>query len=296
MPDETTAAPAADTGVPERAPQFIEPDYAELVTDSPLETQEATDAPAEPQAPPASTQQAPAVPASPMPVSQAEPVAPTAPVAAESVPTTPAPVAPPESAQPTAPAQPAMSKEQLEETLRKVDEALLQKYSFDSAEAEKLDKLEARPSEYLPRLLAKVHREAYVNAVEAAAARIPEMIQQTLEQQRVATEAETQFFSRWPELRENPKEVVEAIQAFKAINPAADLQTTIERAGALAMVNLGRSIASRPAGTSAPSQPAAAPFRPAMPGAAGQPAGQPAGSYEERVYSQMVEEMLKGDF
>lgn len=267
---------------------FEEPDYAELVALEPQLREKEEEPPPAPPAPvPPSTEAAAPTPPTP-PVEP--PVVPSAPVAAVGTPPAAPVVEPP--AQPAAPApeppQPAVDPAEM---LRQIDEALLKRYTLDPEEAGNLDKLDARPSEYLPKMLAKVHREAFVSATEAAMARVPEMVAQVLQQRAREQELETQFYTRWGELKGQEQVVIPAIQALRTLNPQIAIGDLIEQAGAIAMVRLGK-------GVQAPTPPAApasnvTPFRPMAPGGGGSPPP-PKQSADERMFAEMYEEHLRG--
>lgn len=174
---------------------------------------------------------------------------------------------------------------------RQVLEALQRKLSLSPEEAAKVDELGAKPSEYLPSILARVYTGVFQDAVRSVMNQIPSQFEQVMAQRKAAEENENVFFTRWPELKGKDKEVIESIRTIKAVNPQIDKQTLIERAGALTMLNLGLTPAAAPASPGA-APPAPAPLpppRPAMPGS-GAPGGGMARtpSYEEQVFQDMV--------
>ena len=278
---------------------LVEPDYGEIVTEKTMDEGDApVAAPAEPTAPQVvAAVEAPAPEAAPAAVLPAEPAAtPAQPAAA--APSAPAASAEPAPVAPEAPASltPDQQREYYEKMLAEVDTELKKQYSYSPEEAGTLDELGAKPSEYLPQLAARLHRQVYLSAMQAFAQQVPQLVQSALQQSTTAGKAEDAFFGRWPDLRGKEEVTMRAISAYRAANPQVmDQATIIEQAGLLAMVSAGLN----PVQNAVPAAPQPGngnlpPPRPAMPGAGGPgaPAGAVQPSYEEKVYSDLISEHL----
>lgn len=270
---------------------FEEPDYTDIISDEERVSEPEPEEPAmalDPQREspaPVETPPVAEVP-SPAPVAtQSVETPPAAPVAA------PAPEpAPTPSVTPT-PEEQAAALAQLEQT---VIGELQKLYALSPEEAAKLDEFDQKPSEYLPRLLARAHQNSYAHAYQAIMQAMPDMVQRIttarLEQER----AENAFFTRWPDLKGQDEVVLRAIKTYRQMNPKAPVETAIEQAGVLAMISLGKTpgVPAAPA-ASAPTAPTLTPARPVMPGGGtGVRAAAPQ-SYEEAVFDQIIEDELK---
>lgn len=299
MPEETqvetpqiepAAPPAADPGS-----NIVEPDYGDIIARAEAESDPDKFVPAEPQTPPVEAKpgEAPVTPAAIVPPT--EPAAPPAqPVAA--VPQVPATEPAPVLVQPEAPVDETQQKADYEKLLGEVDAALLKEYGYDPEVAKNLDELGSRPSEYLPALAARIHRQVFTGVIEAVYQMlpnlVPQMVSTSMEQKQAESAAEDAFFRRWPDLKGKDDLVKKAIQAHLAIEPKADQATLIEKAGLLAMIHAGLNPVGAP---QAPPTSPPTPHRPAMPGSGGPvPVGNGADvTYEQGIYKEMVEEHLK---
>jgi acyl-CoA-binding protein len=282
--DEATGGSAPAENGSALPQNFIDPDYGSFVEDAGSDDADPSPPPAQPAPVQGST---PAAPAASAPESPAAPVAP-APAAAEAPPPAAAAPSPAAPAQPVNPSQPPVDYAELE---RQVHEALQKKLSLSPEEAAKVDELGAKPSEYLPAILARVYTSVYQDAVRSVMGQIPSQFDMVMAQRESARQNEDVFFNRWPQLKGKDQEVIESIKIVRAANPQIDKQALIEKAGALTLLNLG--LSPQPAASPGQvGQPAAAPLpppRPAMPGS-----GVPGGgmgrtpSYEEQVFNEMV--------
>lgn len=169
-----------------------------------------------------------------------------------------------------------------------VEADLTKLYTMSPEEAAKLDDFERKPSEYLPGLLAKAHQNAYAHAYQAIMEALPDVVGQVQQTSKAQVEAENEFHTRWPELKGQDEIAVRAINTYRQMNPKATVQESIERAGMLAMIELGKypspqaSVAETPAAT-----PFTPPPRPVQPGSFGTVRAAPV-SYEEGVYDEIL--------
>lgn len=189
------------------------------------------------------------------------------------------------------------TEEQKAEYLRQLDDVqkvLEGKYKFAPEDAAVIDEIGAKPSEYLPKILAKLHQETYFNAVEAVMKALPQTVPEIAGQMQAAQIAEEQFFQAWPTLAEHQDIAMRAIQVSKQMNPNASLKTLIQKSGQLAMIELGQTV---PAQTTTRTERTAtpAPFSPAAPGGSAAPLGANTASksYEQKIFEEMIEDELR---
>lgn len=197
-----------------------------------------------------------------------------------------------EEEEPTAipPADPVSPEAQQAEYLKQLEDVtkLLEgKYTFTPEQAAAIDEIGAKPSEYLPKILAKLHQEAYFNSVEAVMRALPQTVPQITGQLLAAQKAEEQFFAAWPTLREHQDIALKAVQVAKQMNPNASMKSLIQKGGQLAMLELGQTVSSQEVRETKAAT--TAPFTPAAPGGgSGAPLTQAAKSYEQKVFEEMI--------
>jgi hypothetical protein len=219
---------------------------------------------AAPATPPAEPVASPADPAAP-----AEPAAPTAP--APQQPAQPAPQTPPPAQQPTAEApaaNPAAAPDVA--VMRQQYHGELEKfYAFDPETAQKLL---TEPEVVLPKLAATLHMEVMDAVMSQLPARMGAFIQEHEEFSRRETEAKDSFFTAFPELRNYEAQVLQVGQMFRAANPQATKDQTIQAIGKIVMESLGITRAAPAAPTQSPVPPPFVPAQSAGGGAAPAPA------------------------
>ena len=175
------------------------------------------------------------------------------------------------------------------EQMTQVMEQLTSQYTFTEEEAATINDVDSKPSEYLPKLLAKAHMNALVQSQQMLRKTVPDMVTETSQQNIASSKAEDSFFSRWPDLKGHEEKAFASIQAYKSVNPDADMAGIIEGAGTLAMISVGKSLE----GSNTPDKEVVIPDPPPPPagtgGGTGETGRSPA-SYEERVFDQLVNE------
>lgn len=274
------------------AGRYEEPDYGEILAE---EGQEIASEQTETQegAPPAEQETRPPE----TPEGGTEP-------APEQVPGEATAAAPPEEGGSAAPAEtpqaaPAVAEaptqeeyaQRLAEHRQKTMAVLEKQYALSPEEAAKMDDLEAKPSDWIPGLLAQTHYNAYMSIWNAIQQTLPAAVERITAFETQKQQAANQFFERWPQLRGKEDAAAKAVQAILQVEPNAPLERVIERGGALAMMELGQNPFQQESSPPAPepqTPPPAMPANPAAVGGAG-PATQP-GSYEEQVYAEMLRE------
>lgn len=208
------------------------------------------------------------------PAAPAEPPAPTEPPATPPVEPAaeppqgvqPEPVAPvpPQQPQPAAP-----TAEQIQAAERAYAAQLENLYRFDEATALQL---QTEPEKVLPALAAKLHLDVMKTVMSQMRGLLPQMVQTQSESIKKDTEARSQFFEAWPELKGYDQQVLQVGAMFRQLNPSAPPEEAIKRIGELAMTSLGLS-RQAPAAPTPPAAPAA--FQPAVPGRVNPPAPSP---------------------
>lgn len=283
MDPEQTAAPnlngSADPtagATPETPPaseQLAENPFDDLTAsfssdDKPVEqSEEAPPAPvvteAKPQEPtPAQPPAAPSAPVVAAPVEQPKPTepvqAPVAPAVAQP------PVIPQTTPQPqTAPApaaQPEVTDEVLVGLRKAAVEQLEQTYRLSP---EDTTAFLVEPDKVVPKLMAEAHTRIFETVMKSVVDQLPNVVRMLSERDKAVTKARGDFFSRWPQLEPFEQELVPLLQTYRAQNPAASAQTTIEQVGAMMMYMKGIA----PTDVIPPAAPPR-PFQPAAPGAA----------------------------
>lgn len=270
--------------------EFVEPDYADVLSDKDRAEEvmaaEEQERPLDPVSPAPAPVEVPAVapaPVAPSPsVSQSvEPPVVAAPVAA---PVAEVPAAPTPTVTPSPEEQAAAQKQLEEETMA----MLVKQYTLSPEEAAKLDEFERKPSEYLPTLLAKAHQNAYVQSYQTIMAALPAMVERISTVKAAERQAEEAFFNRWPELKGQDPVVMRAIATFKQMNPQSTMEETIERAGTLAMISMGKIPGSSGQPPAAPEIPQTPPPRPIMPGSGSGIRPTETRTYEEGVFEEII--------
>lgn len=270
---------------------------------------------AAPAQPPAATPQAPAQPpAGAQPTSAPQPSAPTdgqpaaaqppaqpaqppagqPPAGAPAQPPAAQPAAQPPAAAPAQPPQPsAEEQERVRQEQRTAYLAQLEKELAIPQEDQ--DALLAEPHTVLPKLAARVQLQAIEVAVGLIQQNMPAMVDAVLRQQKAASAAEEQFFSRWPKLKDAPngrQEVERLLTNYVKLNPQVPREQAINDVGLLAHASL-RIPLDVPGASGEPSAaaPASAPPPPAQPGAAG---GQPL-SRQPTVWDKLDQELFQDE-
>lgn len=145
-----------------------------------------------------------------------------------------------------------------------------QSFQIDPAEH---DALLAEPHKVLPKLAARVHVAAVEAAIGAVRSHFAPMVMAVLEQQKTATEAEQQFYGKWPKLNstEGKREVERLMTNYLAVNKGVSKEQAINDVGLLAHASLRipLDVPGAPPATATPSPVPPAPPPPAQPGAAG---------------------------
>jgi len=201
--------------------------------------------------------------------------------------------------QPQAPAAESATEvptaEQQAEAMKQLEEQLmgelLKRYSFAPEEAAVLDELGSKPSEYLPKYMAKAHKEIYNTVLNSMLSLLPNAVGELTKRDIAVNQAESAFFERWPELKDHYDLAAKSIAAYKQVDPQAKQADLIEQAGMIAMLKAGKNPSPKAEPAATTSRAPSAPPPPAMPGGAtaGKPGRQSLG-YEEQIFSKMVEE------
>ena len=174
------------------------------------------------------------------------------------------------------------------EGMSQILDSLETHYKFSEEEAAKINDVDSKPSDYLPRLLAMAHRNALLQSNALMQKNVPDMVTATSKENIAASKAEDSFFGRWPALKGNEDKAFASIKAYKDVNPDADMEAVIEGAGTLAMVSLGKALET-PAASSVSDIPMPPPPPAGTGGGTGETSRTPA-SYEERVFGEFVDE------
>lgn len=156
-----------------------------------------------------------------------------------------------------------------------------------AAELERLEKTYALPAEQatalltepetvLPKLAAKLHQEVMANVLAMVQAQLPQAVDSITTAKVRESEAKTEFYSAWPELRGYEQQVLAAGAMFRQINPTAPKEVAVQAIGQLAMQALGLTRSAPQAQPAAPPPPQATPFTPAGGRSGGTPPPKPA--------------------
>lgn len=222
----------------------------------------------------------------------AEPTPPAPPVAAPSASPAPAPstAAPlPPQAPVAPPVVQAPSPEVVQQAREQWLQQLANRYALPDGMVEKLAE---EPQTVLPQLAAAVHAQAIEEAVRYGQQVLPQMVEQTIRQRQMYEQAHNAFFSRWPNLRGQDALVTQVAVAYRAANPQASVEDSIDKIGRLSMAYLGIS----PPDPAAP--PAPAPLPPAVPprpGVASSRAFSPTPTNPVNPFTMLAESFLRED-
>lgn len=288
--------PTIDEDRSEMVGTFEEPDYAEILgIDDHDEIEEEAEVTAEAEEPPAEPEVEqelePPPPVEPEPevVAEAEPEEETEVEAESSQEEIPAAEATPET--PTAEEYTAALKEHMDKSLP----VLEKQYSLSEEEAAIVDDLDSKPSEWLPKMLAKLHYNAFITSYQAAQANLPEKVGQITKQQIANENAAKEFFDEYPELKKHQDVAAQSIMAFRQLNPNATPEEIRKGSGALAMITIGRVpravVAEAGPISEVPAAPVEIPPQPIQPGASAE-RKRLAGdlTYEQTIFADMVDE------
>lgn len=210
------------------------------------------------------------------PVAEAPPEEPAAQPAQPTTEQPPQEIAPaaeqPQAVQPeqpaTVPQEQQLTPEQKQQAEMAYVAQLERLYQFDEDTALKL---QTEPEKVLPALAAKLH----LDVMKTVLAQVQGMIPTVLEKQTVAAkreqEAESMFFTTWPELRGYDKQIMEVGRMYRQLNPNAPAEEAVKRIGEITMATLGMTRAQQQQAVQQQTQPSA--YRPAAPG---RPASAPA--------------------
>ena len=209
---------------------------------------------------------------------------PTPPVAAQPAvaqPPLPTPeqqvVQPPQAATGQAPATEAQVPEQVsvEQHRSKFLPQLAKLYTLTDAEVEGL---QANPGAVLPEMAARLHYEVQMATFQGLMQVLPSVIESQVKLRESSTRYNDQFYGKWPALKtavsSNPtveQNILQAINAYRQVNPQAPVDKVIAEAGLLAMISLGIPLDIPGANGAAPplAVPRSVPARPAGIGAQG---------------------------
>lgn len=240
------------------------------------------------------------------------PTAETAPATAE----VPAAVSPPveapkileqtsEATQPSkevAPEVPQVPQKSFEELKAELLPELERHYALPediAAELKSADSLDSGEAlvKVLPKLAARMHLEMQASVVQLVGQAIPQMVDQQMRFKATAERLESNFYDRWPKLKgKDERLIAQSVQAYRMVNPKANEQELIERAGAMAMLNLGldplaETRVAAPAAPPAPPPPP--PFTPASPGNTAAPIFTP--QKQDNFFAALAEDFMKED-
>jgi hypothetical protein len=113
-----------------------------------------------------------------------------------------------------------------------------------------MEQLRTAPEEalttLLPDLASQLHYEVTLGTYNSVLAALPTMITQIIDTRRQADEADTKFYSQWPQLKSADKglsttydkTVASAIRAVRAANPQMPMDEVITQAGIVACMTL----------------------------------------------------------
>lgn len=160
-----------------------------------------------------------------------------------------------------------MTPEQLREARRQFEDALAARFQFSEDDAMQL---QTEPEKVLPKLAARLQMDIMDALMQQMQQQVPVFVKEYTQASQREMEAQTSFYSAWPELKNYGQQVLQMGAAFRQLNPDASSQEAIERIGKMTMDALGLSRA-QTASQKAAKAPAAPAFRPAIPGGVGGP-------------------------
>ena len=115
---------------------------------------------------------------------------------------------------------------------------LEQTFQLTEEEAAALDEA---PSKMLPKLAARMAYEVLLSSYNANVAAMPSIVNRLISVSQTAQKAEGNFYTRWPDLKDgkHAAAVKTAVQAYRSANPRATANEVIEKAGLMAMIQVG---------------------------------------------------------
>ena len=268
-----------DSGDSEPAPRESEPSSQTVEP-----KKEVSSTPAEPAAPQAAT--APVPPQEKTPTSEVsqQPQQPATPAPAE------APAAP-------VPEQPSQTAEQMQASRAAARNnwvtELKSQYALSEDQA---SQLVDNPGEVLPQIVAEMHVNVMDNVMQFLRQNMPTMVEQRLTATQQREQAESAFYSQWPELKKHHNLVMEMGRAWRNNNPQASQEDFIKQVGPIAWSAAGLSLQDLVTKTGGAPAPAAAPapagpqggYSPAPQGGGPGPAQRP--KDDGNVFASLAEE------
>ena len=164
--------------------------------------------------------------------------------------------------------RPTLTTEQVTAARQKFEEALADRYRFSEDDTVLL---QTEPEKVLPKMAARLQMDVLETIGKHLQQQVPMMIQEFTQQSARETQAQSQFFTAWPELRGYDQQIVQMGTAFRQMNPSATAEEAVERIGKMTMDALGLTKAVVASGQQQPTAPQPS-FRPAVPGGVTPPA------------------------
>ena len=141
-------------------------------------------------------------------------------------------------------------------------------YAFDDETAARL---QTEPELVLPQLAARLHIDVTRRALEAVQRMIPQMVPQVVQSSATEQAAAKMFYDKNPDLKSYHKQVLQAGEMYRKLNPKATPELAAEQIGNIVRTSLG--LAALPATTAASTAAAPAtkrtPHKPAGAGGSG---------------------------
>jgi hypothetical protein len=131
---------------------------------------------------------------------------------------------------------PAWTPEQIAEAEKKFDEQLISHFSVSEEDALAL---QTEPEKVLPKMAARLYKETVAAVMQQVHLQIPAMLESYTQASTREMQAQQEFFTAWPELREHSQQVLQIGMMYRQVNPNASPQEAIQRIGEMAMVALG---------------------------------------------------------
>lgn len=178
----------------------------------------------------------------------------------------PAPAVPEVPPAPEQPPAPALTPEQIAEMEKKFDEQLIAHFAINDDDTLAL---QTEPEKVLPRMAAKLYKDTIATVMQQIHSQIPAMLQNYAQASTREMQAQQEFFTAWPELKEHSQQVLQMGVMYRQVNPKASPQEAVQRIGEMTMAALGlkRAAVSEPPALSQPPS-----FRPAGAGRVATPA------------------------
>lgn len=114
-------------------------------------------------------------------------------------------------------------------------EDLLAKHHY-ALKQEQIDELDTNPAEFIAKMQARVYLDAVTAVLTQVTQHLPRMIQQQNELSAHSVSNESQFYDRWPKLREHADTVLRVGAVYRQLNPSASMEDFINEVGAQTMV------------------------------------------------------------